>query len=141
MNKTKRNAVAAIVVILIATFGASANAAEPAINNHEMVFKNFKSSLKRTEFPGIVESTIYTVVEYKNKYPELNYSDILNELEAVGRDNDNSSIRYKAHLASLYLSDSDGIEVTPVPGAFDHEYLFKQIADQFEKKFLASHIE
>jgi hypothetical protein len=143
MSRAKRNLITVVFATVATAIILSSNAVggEQPIYNHERVFENFESSLKRNDVPGIVESTIYTVVEYKNKFPELDYSKIISMLDRVSRDNNSSSIRYKAQLASMYLSDSDGIEVTPVRGAFDHEYLFKQIADQLEKKFLASHIE
>ena len=63
----------------------------------------------------------------------------MSTLNQVALDNKDSSISYKARLASLYLSYSAGIEITPVVHALDHEYLFRQISKQLEQKFLASH--
>ena len=108
--------------------------------NHQRNFKEFDYSLQ-SEIPGIVESTIYTVIEYKNSFPELNYARLGNELDEVARENKDVAISYKARLASMYLTYSSNIQITPVSPALDHEYLFRQIAEQLEKKLLAAHID
>jgi chemotaxis response regulator CheB len=95
----------------------------------------------QSEIPGIVESTIYTVVLYKNRFPDLDYSRLQSGLDEVARDNGDVAISYKARLASTYLTYSTNIQITPVSPALDHEYLFRQIAEQLEQKLLAAHID
>ena len=95
----------------------------------------------QSEIPGIVESTIYTMVLYKNLFPDLDYSPLQKGLDEVARENSDVSISYKARLASTYLTYSANIRITPVSSAPDHEYLFRQIAEQLEQKLLAAHID
>ncbi len=90
-----------------------------------------------SKIPGIVESTIYNIVELKNYYPAGNYSKIVDDLNKVSQDNPDPVLRYKAHLAILYLTLSN-IEVQPERNAETHDYIFKQIANQLENKLLVS---
>ncbi|MGA7161594.1 MAG: hypothetical protein WBZ48_11370 [Bacteroidota bacterium] len=141
--KTNTSAAAiTMVAILIFTFTATSQtiSAEGRKFNHERDFQVFQSSLQ-SDIPGIVESTIYTVVEYKNLFPNLDYSGLQRSLDQVARENSDVSIGYKARLASTYLNYSSNVNITPVSPALDHEYLFRQIAEQLEQKLLAAHIE
>jgi hypothetical protein len=142
MKRGMRAATTTIAAVLIFAFTVSAqtNGAESRKFNHERTFKVFASSLQ-SEIPGIVESTIYTVVLYKNRFPDLDYSRLGSELDQVARDNRDVAISYKARLASMYLTYSANIQITPVSPALDHEYLFRQIAEQLEQKLLAAHID
>jgi hypothetical protein len=130
----------AAVLIFAFTGSAQTNGTESRSLNHERTFKVFETSLQ-SDIPGIVESTIYTVVLYKNRFPDLDYSRLGNELDEVARDNKDVAISYKARLASMYLTYSSNIQITPVSPAVDHEYLFRQIAEQLEQKLLAAHID
>jgi len=84
-----------------------------------------------------VESSIYVVVLYKNRFPELNYSQLEDALQRVAGESHDSSISYKAQLAYMYLSHGSVIELTPMQNPNSHDYLFKQISEQLEQKFLA----
>ncbi len=96
----------------------------------------FPESLK-SDVPGIVESTIYNVIVCKKYYPDKDYTEILDDLNSLANGTGNPSLRYKAYLASMYLRENSRIDVKPV-SSFDHEYIFKQIADQLERQLLAS---
>jgi len=137
MKKTVR-AAATLAAIFIFAFTALSQTTDVrgTTFNHQRNFKEFEYSLQ-SDIPGIVESTIYTVVLYKNLFPALNYSHLQEELDQVARANNDVSIGYKARLASTYLNYSNNIIITPVSPATDHEYLFRQIAEQLEQKLLA----
>ncbi len=142
MKRNMHAASIAMAAILIFAFTASAQTAEPEGRtfNHQRNFKEFDYSLQ-SEIPGIVESTIYTVVLYKNRFPDLNYSALQSALDQVARGSKDVAISYKARLASTYLNYSANINITPASPASDHEYLFRQIAEQLEQKLLAAHID
>ena len=96
-----------------------------------------EKNLHRSDAPGIVEGALYDAVEAKNAYPDLDYSKLSKAIDRLGKESSDPAISYKAYLVSMYLSHSSEIQVTPISGAEYHEYLFKQIADQLEAKFLA----
>lgn len=129
----------ATFVFLLAVSGAVAQTAKPALYkfNEKRTFEALRLSLENSNVPGFVESALYTVAECKNRYPGLDYSGLLKVVNKVAQRNSNPAIRYKAYLVSMYLTHAPTIQVTPKTDADSHEYLFKQIADQLEQRFLA----
>ena len=99
--------------------------------------KLFSISLE-SDIPGIVESTIYNVILAKKYYPEGNYSSILNRLNEIVEKYSDPLISYKAHLATIYLTFSNLIEIWPISRTFEREYIFRQIAEQLNKRLLGS---
>lgn len=91
-----------------------------------------------SKIPGIVESTIFNLVEIKKYYPYGNYSDIIGKLNKIAKNYPDTAIRVKAYLASIYLSSDNIINVEPRENYFNHDYIFKQIAEQLESKLLVS---
>jgi len=129
---------AALILIIFSGAVTRLEAGEKRSATRELTMKNFENSLEYHECPGIVESTIYNVVVYKSINPDLNYSNLNSELKRVAEDNEDVAIRYKAQLASLYLDYGSIIDLTLEPSSSNHEYVFKQISDQLDKKFLVS---
>lgn len=129
----------AAFVILIAASGAMAQAKKSDTYkfNQKRTFEALDMCLHKSDVPGFVESALYTVAECKNRYPALNYSQLLGSVRNVEENNSNPSIRYKAYLVSMYLTHGANMEVTTIKDANNHEYLFKQIAEQLEQKYLA----
>ena len=103
----------------------------------EKAFKSIPSSLE-SNIPGIVESSIYNAIVVKNYYREANYDEIIDRLNEISEKNLDPVIRIKAHLATIYLNSSDIINVVPKHNALEHEYIFKQITQQLDNKFLVS---
>ena len=125
------------ITIFSANIFAKDRTASKVKVNYKQALKIFQSSLEN-DIPGIVEGSIYNVVLLKNYYPNADYSNIIDKLNKIAEDYPVASIRYKAHLASMYLTMGNGIEVSPKKNVYDHEYLFKQIADQLETKLLVA---
>jgi hypothetical protein len=134
---------ASILAAFAITVTASASAQTPVDNinlpkvRQEQVLEMFRTSLK-SDYQGVVEGTIYNIVIFKKYYPELDYSQLLTMLYQNTKDNDDAALRFKAHLAAMYLSDDTGITIVPVAHPSDHEYIFRQIAEQLEKKLLVT---
>ena len=84
---------------------------------------------------GIVEASIYNVILLRKYYPSANYSDIIDKLNEIAEKNIDPSIRFKAHLASIYLNFYDIIDIRP-KFDFDHEYIYKQITGQLENNLV-----
>lgn len=103
----------------------------------EHVLESFKRSLK-SDVPGIVEGTVYNIVIYKKYYPQLDYTDLIDVLNRYSLTSDDVAIRYKAHLASFYLTNDAAITIEPIVNPEEHDYIFRQIAEQLESKFLVT---
>jgi len=139
MKTILKNLVTATFVILLVAAGATAQekTADKSTFKRKLVFEQFENSLKRIDYPGVVESTLFTTVECKNRYPDLNYSSLLDAVNKVAQENNDPALAYKAYLVSMYFAHSSDIRVNPFESSDDHDQLFKQIADQLEAKFLA----
>jgi len=128
--------------VILFTIALAANANEKHSLDKTSVQKSgltmLETDLQKNVAPEIVEGALYTAIEYKNLYPDLDYSRLLNTINKVAKENSDATIAYKAHLVSMYLSHSSEIHVDPIPGSEGHNYLFKQIADQLETKLLSS---
>ena len=106
----------------------------------EKAYKVCPLSLE-SNIQGIVESSIYNVILLKKYYPAADYSWIIDKLNEISEKNTDPTIRFKAHLASTYLSFSSLINVQPKSHEmyeFDSEYIYKQITDQLENKLFVS---
>ena len=139
MKTQLKNFTMALSIIFAAASGAVAqedhHATKVMVQSHgiDMLGRNLEGS----NVPGIVEGSLYDAIECKNLYPDLDYSKLLQATDRLANESNDPALAYKAHLVGMYLSHSSEIQVTPISGAEYHEYLFKQIADQLESKFLA----
>jgi hypothetical protein len=97
----------------------------------------FDESL-RSDIPGIVESTIYNLVEYKSYFPDRDYGRSIRMLSDIARRSTDPAIAYKASLAGMYLTYGSRIEDSSVFNPLQHEAAFERVAEQLNKKFLLS---
>ena len=134
--KTLRNSLAVLTAVVI--FSASGYAQGSDYAPKESVLKKAYEVCPKSlnsDIPGIVEAGIYNVILLKKYYPTADYSNIMDKLNSIAEKNMDPSIRFKAHLASIYLSFNEIINVQPVFN-FDHEYIYKQITNQLEKNLV-----
>ena len=124
----------AILIFPVTNYSKDNNTPKNLVENS---FKWFPQCLK-SDYPGIVESTIYNIVILKKLNPEGNYSGLIKALNNIAEKDADPSIRYKAHLATIYLNFSEIINVKPEITTYDQDYIFDQIADQLKNKSLAS---
>jgi hypothetical protein len=141
MNTVMKRSILSVLAVLMLTAGVSAQEGYDSViakknYNHKKNLQIFDQSLK-SSVPGIVEGTMYVVVLYKKYFPELDYSDILDDLHEITKSNADLSLNFKAQLAAMYLNNSSAITITPVQNASEHDYLFREIAHQLETKLLA----
>ena len=147
----KSRTVLGIAVIVVALSAAVTAHAQPdetryAKYDFQKLMKAFDSSLrsdrdrlrKRSDVPGIVESTIYNLVEYKSFFPDREYSRLIQTLSDVARSSTDSTIAYKASLAGMYLSYGTRLNDASVFTPYNHETAFRGAADQLVRKFLLS---
>jgi len=103
----------------------------------DRLMKSFDASLG-SAIPGIVESTVYNLVEYKSFFPNRQYGRLVEVLDRVARNNADPTIAYKARLAALYLVYGAPLGDVTVFTPYDHEGAFKLVSQQLERKFLIS---
>jgi len=98
---------------------------------------NVIPALLDSKIQGVVESTIYTVIQVKKYFPSGDYTEMIDKLNRVAEENPDPSIRAKAYLANIYLSASDIIDVNVKHRSYDYDYIYKQITEQLENNVLA----
>lgn len=128
-----------LVVGLSAALSAHAQPDESRYSKYDFgkLMKDFEISLK-SDVPGVVESTIYNLVEYKSAFPDRDYSRQISALKKIARDHADSTLVYKANLAGMYLTYGTRIESASVFNPEYHETAFRVVAEQLVKKFLLS---
>lgn len=99
--------------------------------------KWFPQCLK-SKYTGVVESTIYNIVLLKKYYPEVDFSRYVSALKNIADKHSDAAVRYKAHLAVMYLGFSDIINIAPASSFDTHDYIFDQISEQLNNKLLVN---
>jgi len=127
----------AVALSMAVTAHAQPDETRYAKYDFQKLMHAFDESL-RSDFPGIVESTIYNLVEYKSYFPDREYSRLVQVLNDISRRSADSTIAYKATLAGMYLTYGSRLDDTSVFKPYNHEDAFKVVAEQLEKKFLLS---
>ncbi len=110
----------------------------PKVRDHHKLMLILEYSLK-SDIPGIVESTIYDMIQYKSYYPKQNFSRLISDLNDLSASCRDSAISYKAHLASMYLSYGSSLDNGSAFDPSDHERAFQLASDQLSRKFLFTH--
>ncbi len=82
---------------------------------------------------GLVESCIYQSVLLKNKYPELNFNKVVKSLKELSLNGQTVKIRYQAHLAFLYIKNSELFNNLNFQIDEDPETSFKNISGTIER--------
>ena len=93
---------------------------------------------------GMVESTLFMIMVCKEKYPELDYNKILNELAKLSVEGETPVIRQKAFICKTYLENSDWFENLSFQKEenqdeyiyFEDEY-FRKINERIQNKIFA----
>jgi hypothetical protein len=127
----------AAALSLAVTASAQPDESRYAKYDFQKLGRGFDESL-RSDVPGIVESTIYNLVEYKSYFPDREYSRFVRELNEIARNSPDSTIAYKATIAGMYLSYGSRVDDPTVFTPYNHETAFKVVADQLARKFLLS---
>ena len=70
----------------------------------EKISENYLVGLKHENI-GVVESAIRTAILLKIKYPNIDYDDIIDELEELTYEGANQVIRLKAFIAKDYFNN------------------------------------
>jgi hypothetical protein len=139
-----------ILMVVMVFAGIVAQAQDPAVQSQppqvryaaqfDRLMKGMEMA-KRSDIPGVIESTIYNLVQCKSVFPDREYSRHFRWLEEVSARNSDAGIAYKATLATMYLRYGSPITDLSVFDPVDHEKAFKAVAAQLAAKLLATNIE
>lgn len=121
-------------VLLILVIFVSLNSAQ-AVSNNYFVEKGIPNIIRGLDsnIDGLIESCIYQSVLLKNKYPGLYYGGILSKLKYLSSNGSSIKIRYQAHLAYLYIKNTDQFGEIDLNINSDPEDNFKILINQIER--------
>jgi hypothetical protein len=135
---TRRGSLVLLFVLSVGIVGWAQPAETPhASYNFPTLMKNFQVSL-RSDVPGVIESTMYNLVQCKNIYPDQEYAKVYRSLDEVAKNATDATIAYKASLVRLYLAYGAKFTDPTVFDYSDHEKAFKHVANQLASNLLVS---
>jgi hypothetical protein len=137
-SRIVRLIVPAIAVLSVAMVAhAQSELGRYSTSDCDRIMRVFDVSL-HSQCPGVIESTIYNLVEFKNAYPDREYSRQVSALKKIARECDDATIAYKANLAGMYLTYGTRFADSSVFNPSNHETAFRFVDEQLARKFLLS---
>lgn len=92
----------------------------------------------KSDYNSIVESTMFVLLQLKNRFPESDYNKLVNKLNELALEGETPTIRYKAQLTSLYYNFYNLFSDINITDRENPEQYFSLIANKLENKSLAS---
>ena len=128
----------AMVIVLMFVFSTSIFAqgpkAEQFINKAK---ENYLRSMD-SDYNSVVESTIFVTMEMKDRYPEFDYSKLIDRFNELAIEGNTPTLRYKAQLASLYFNFYSMFSDIKIVNKENPEIFFKQISERLEQHPVAA---
>ncbi|MEW6701329.1 MAG: hypothetical protein AB1298_01295 [Bacteroidota bacterium] len=90
-----------------------------------------------SEIPSIVESSLFLILEVKNRYPNEDYTKILDKLNELVSSGKTISIRYKAQLATLFFNYHEQFKEVKITENDNPDKYFRMIAGKIENNSFA----
>lgn len=87
-----------------------------------------------SEYSSIVESTLFVVLQVKERYPDEDYDKLIDRLNDLAVEGNTPSIRYKAQLASLYFNYYDLFNDIKITDKENPDKYFKLISEKLSSK-------
>ena len=138
MKPERFHAVPVVILALgvaISAFGQTQQI--PKVRDPQRYIRNLVSSL-RNDVPGIVESAIYDIIQYKSYYPAQDFRPVIGGLSDLAESGRDSALSFKANLALLYLRYGTSLDNDRAFQSDNHEYAFQLVSDQLTRKFLTT---
>ncbi|MBI1939267.1 MAG: hypothetical protein HYS25_14250 [Ignavibacteriales bacterium] len=88
----------------------------------------------KSDYSSVVESTLFVILQVKNRYPNADYDKLIDRLNELAIDGRTPSIRYKAQLASLYYNYHDLFAEIKFVEKENPDKYFKMIAEKIESQ-------
>jgi hypothetical protein len=121
----------AIVLLFVFTTGifAQVPTAEQFINKAK---KNYLLSMD-SNYNSVIESAIFVSMEMKDRYPEFDYSKLVDRFNELAIEGNTPTLRYKAQLASLYFNFYPMFSDIKIVNKENPEMFFKKISERLEQ--------
>ncbi len=94
--------------------------------------KNYLLSMD-SEYNSVIESAIFVSMEMKDRYPEFDYSKLVNRFNELAIEGNSPTLRYKAQLASLYFNFYSMFSDIKIADKENPELFFKKISERLEQ--------
>ncbi len=124
------------LVLLSATTNVFAKAPKPIKSFDQKYVNQFVYSMDHG-VPAIVESSLYVVLQLKDKFPDENYNKLIDKFDNLVNDGPTLSIRYKAQLAKFFFTNYNFFKGIDTFNKTNPEEVFKQIANKIETNAVA----
>lgn len=129
----------ALVLVLLFSVNAELFAQKPALTKHNLKMAELNSIVSlENKVNSVVESAIFNMLIFKDRYPEWNFSNITEKLNDLSVNGNSIVIRYKAQLASMYLNNSAMFGSLNITEKENPAKYFRQIAETVESNLVAS---
>ena len=132
----KASSMKVMVVFLLFAFSATVFSQEPKTENFiNKAKENYMRSLE-SETHGVVESSIFVVLEMKERYPDVNYRNLVEKLNELAVEGITPMIRYKAQLASLYFDFNNMFSDLKIDSNYKEnpDSYFKKLSERLEQR-------
>jgi hypothetical protein len=124
-------------LLAVLVFSAGTTMGQRPENFTKIVTENIVESLNHN-VQGVVEASIYNSLFLAKYYPDAKMDKVVKELNKIAVESTNPSLRYKAQLAVLYISNYGNEELKPQDYKQDHSELFREISEMMKSNLLAS---
>lgn len=120
-----------MVLLFVFTTGifAQGPTAEQFINKAK---KNYLLSMD-SEYNSVIESAIFVTMEMKDRYPEFDYSNLVDRFNELAIEGSTPTLRYRAQLASLYFNFYPMFSDIKIVNKENPELFFKKISERLEQ--------
>ncbi|MDZ7764264.1 MAG: hypothetical protein U5K00_07520 [Melioribacteraceae bacterium] len=125
-----------IILFTVLIFSTNLLAQRPA-NFSTIVTDNLVRSLNH-DIEGVVEASIYNSLFLTKYYPDANIDKVLNKLNEIAVESEKPSLRYKAQLAVLYMTNYSTEELKLENYKDNRGEIFKMISTKLENSLLVS---
>lgn len=126
-----------VFLFSLVVFGSGATLAQRPAGYSKLVTENIVESLQH-DVDGVVEATIYNSLFLSKYYPDAQIGDVLDELNEIAVNSKNPTIRYKAQLAVLYLTNYGNENLDLKNYKEDQSELFREISQRLQSSLLVS---
>jgi hypothetical protein len=126
-----------MVIVLVFVFSTSILAQEPKTEQFiNKAKQNYLRSMD-SDYNSVIESAIVITMEMRDRYPEFNYSKLIDRFNELAIDGKTPVLRYKAQLASLYFNFYPMFSDIKIGDKDYPELFFKQISERLEQRPVA----